>query len=240
MGLFWVLAKLHFASLVLSSEVDFVGACVRPGRLVGHPVDCRVGHQVANELQFGGAGLGVVGGNGPHGAAVKVDPVVVVAGLLTVGEVSLFIEHVGQYVDSFGDGLACELVPRVFDEAASASLEYSIHEFWVFFFDVFEEFDGEAAVCRHEEWFGEVGGVIAVGWTSRLAAVLTRGDEAGGSQCSQVLANCAGGDLEGGGEFFGLILGRVIDMDGNATLHIDESLLRVLLAAEPFSPMLVQ
>lgn len=46
--------------------------------------------------------------------------------------------------------------------------------------------------------------------------------------------------LSGTGEFYGLLLGRVVDIDGNATIHIDESLLRALLAAEPFAPMLVR
>ena len=112
---------------------------------------------------------------------MKVDPVAVVVGLLTVGEVSLFIEHVGQDVDSFGDGLAREFVSRVFDKAASAPIEYPIHEFGVFFFYVFEEFDGETAVCRNKERFGEVGRGVAVGGSAGLAAVGTRGDEAGGS-----------------------------------------------------------
>ena len=62
----------------------------------------------------------------------------------------------------------------------------------------------------------------------------------GGGFAGAVIAPNSRVVLSGGGEFFGLILGRVIDIDGNATLHVDESLLRVLLAAEPFAPMLVQ
>lgn len=170
---------------------------------MGHSVDRCIRHEVANEFEFGGAGLRVVGGNVPKGAAVKVNPVVIAVGLLAVGVVSLIIEHVGQNVDSLGDRLADQFVLSVLDEAEAAPLEYSIYEFGVFFFDVFEEFDRETAVRGDEERFGEVGGVVAVGGASWLAPVLTRADEAGGSKCPEVLANCAGGDLEGGGEFFG-------------------------------------
>jgi len=170
---------------------------------VGYSFDRRTGHEFTNELKFGRARLRVVARDRPDRTAVEVDPVVVGVGLLAVGEVPLIIEHVGQDVDSFGGGLACEFVFRAFYEAASTPLEYSIQQFWIFFFDVFEEFYGEAAVGCDEEWFGEVGGVVAVRRTSWLAAVLSGGDETGGSQCPEVLANGAGGDLEGAGEFLG-------------------------------------
>ena len=48
-----------------------------PGGLVRHPVDFCIRQEVANEVEFGGAGLRVVAGNGPYGATVKVDSVVV-------------------------------------------------------------------------------------------------------------------------------------------------------------------
>ena len=36
-----------------------------------------------------------------------------------------------------------------------------------------------------------------------MSALLARGDEASGAKCAEVLSDCAGGDVEGGGEFFG-------------------------------------
>ena len=116
------------------------------GCLVCDSLHRRVGDEVADEVEFGGASLLVAVGDRPDGAAVEVDPVVVVADCVGVGEVALGVEQFGQDGDPFVDRFALQLVFRVFDESTTASFEDSVHEFGVFFFDVFEELDREAAV----------------------------------------------------------------------------------------------
>ena len=60
--------------------------------LVGDSLYRRVGDEVADEVEFGGAGLLVAVGDSPDGAAVEVDPVVGVAECVGVGEVALGVE----------------------------------------------------------------------------------------------------------------------------------------------------
>lgn len=46
--------------------------------------------------------------------------------------------------------------------------------------------------------------------------------------------------LQGTGEYFGSILGRTVDIDGTATVHVDESLLAELFDIDSVVPILVQ
>lgn len=46
--------------------------------------------------------------------------------------------------------------------------------------------------------------------------------------------------LEGTTDFFGTILGRILDIDGDATIHVDESLVFELFGIEAVAPVLVQ
>ena len=45
--------------------------------------------------------------------------------------------------------------------------------------------------------------MVSIGGSSGVSALLARSYEARGPKCAEVLSNCAGGDVEGGGEFFG-------------------------------------
>ncbi len=46
--------------------------------------------------------------------------------------------------------------------------------------------------------------------------------------------------LEGTGDYFGTILSRVLDIDGDATIHVDEALVFELFGIEAVAPVLVQ
>ena len=76
---------------VLSSDV--VRARVGTGRLVGGSFHGCAGDEVADEVEFGVAGLPVLSSDGPDGAAVQPDLVSVLAELLGIGEVALRVEE---------------------------------------------------------------------------------------------------------------------------------------------------
>jgi hypothetical protein len=46
--------------------------------------------------------------------------------------------------------------------------------------------------------------------------------------------------LPGDGEYFGVILGRTIDIDGSTVIHVEESLVESLFGLDPVAPVLVQ
>jgi hypothetical protein len=46
--------------------------------------------------------------------------------------------------------------------------------------------------------------------------------------------------LEGTGDYYGTILGRILDIDGDATIHVDESLVFELFGIEAIAPVLVE
>ncbi len=119
-------------------DVDFVGAGMRSSRLVGNALHCRVGDEVADELEFVGTGLLVVVGDRPDGATVQFDPIVAVSDLLTIGQITLSVEQLGDAGDSTVDRFVGEFVCEPFDESQTATLEHPIHQLGIFLFDVFQ------------------------------------------------------------------------------------------------------
>ena len=192
---------------------------MRAGGFVSDSLDGSVGYQVSDEFELGGAGLAVPARNWPDGAAVQVDPEVVVINLVEVGEVSLFIEQLGQDADAFVDRFALQFALGVVDESASTTVEDSVDESGVFLFSVAENLDRQIGGGRVEQWLGELGGVVAIGGASGLSALLASCDEAGGSERAQMLSDGARGDPQRRGQLIGGCLATSLQCPEHAPLR---------------------
>lgn len=174
-----------------------VAADVGARYLVRNPFDVGLGQHFAQEFEFGGAGLTVLGRDSPDGAVVQGHPVGVVPKLLEGGEIPLVVEELDEARHLLIKALAGQLLLGLLDTVASAPIEDAGNEFWVFLLDVLEQLKREVAGGFGEVGLGQIGAVVEVGGPSGPAPGLTRSDEPGGLEGSQMLANAASGDPEG-------------------------------------------
>lgn len=185
---------------------------------MGHTFDGCIGDEISNEVELGSTRLAVVGGDSPDCAAVEVDSIVRIVQLFEVGQVPLVVEQICEKSDLFSDGFVLEGVFCFLDEATASSIEDSADQFGVFFFNVFEEFDREAAVGGDEQWFGEIGGVVSIGGPSGVSSVLSSFDETGRPECAEVLSDRARRDVKDGGEFVGRRFAASLQSDEDPAL----------------------
>ena len=176
---------------------DLVPADVGARCLVRDPFDLRLGEHLPEELKFRGAGLTVAGRHSPDGAAVQGHPVAAVGELVEVGQIPLSVEDLGQDRHLLVEALARQLHPGLLDTPAAAPLEDAGDELGVFLLDVAEQLDREVAGASSEQGLAQIGAVVEIGGPSGPTSLLTRGDEAGGLEGGQVLADAAWRDPQG-------------------------------------------
>jgi hypothetical protein len=171
---------------------------------VDDPGDVGVGDDLLYELEFGGARQAVAGGDRPDGTAVEGEPVAIVGKLVDLGHVSLGVQDSCQAGHGLAEGLAGKLFTALFDALAPEALEHAGEEFGVFVFYVAEQFDCEVTGGGPgEEGFAQFRTVVEVSWPAGSAPLLAGGDEAGGAESGQMLADGARGDPQRVGHRFG-------------------------------------
>jgi hypothetical protein len=152
---------------------------------VGDPGDVGVGDDPLYELEFGGAGQAVAGGDHPDGTIVQSKSVAAVWQLVGVGHVPLGVEDSCQAGHALAQGLACELFAALFDSVAAAALEHTRDKSGVFVCEVVEQFDGEVTGSGPgEKGFGQFGAVVEVSRPAGSAPLLAGRHEAAGPESS--------------------------------------------------------
>ena len=122
---------------------------------------------------------------------------------LEVGEVTVFVEDAGQFLDLLLEGLTHEPVAGGVDAALASALEQALDELGVVVRRVAEQFVGEVAVGAGEQGVGRGGQVVAVLRSTGALADLAVGDEAVGRERHQVLADATRRQLELVGQVVG-------------------------------------
>ena len=193
--------------------MDFVATVEIAVSSVDDPLDLNVAKDVSQKIEFGSARQAVMLGDIPDRAIVERQQVRTVFQRRPSGQVALGIEQFAETVKPFFDRQAFECLSERSSPALFTAVEQPLDESWVFGFEIFKQFEGKRVVPGRKERIATRCGMVEIDRASRTPTGRSGFDQPSDPEASQVLAHCAGGDVESRGKVIGARFAVFLERD---------------------------